>query len=112
MEGAPGWEVAERCLQKLIPYAREFDHVVKHEVLDTVMDVTGRTRQDMPKEVARLVDTVLLEVMPVGGGGFNYPATTPLSENDQELLKRIEHAAFEMTWDSACALQRLAEESA
>jgi predicted GNAT family N-acyltransferase len=105
IEGTRDWDVAENCLQKLIPYAREFDHVVKHEVLDAVMDVTGRTRQGMPEDVARSVDTVLLEVMPVKAGGFNYPSRALLSESDQELLKRIEHAAFEMTWD-ACRYLR------
>jgi hypothetical protein len=105
MERVSGWDVLDEYLDKLLPYAREFDDSVKHEVLDAVMDITGRTRMGMPAQVARSVDTVLLEVMPVKGGGFNYPARKPFSESDVQLLKRIEHATFEMTWD-ACRYLR------
>lgn len=105
MERVFGWDPLDEYLDKLLPYAREFDASVKHEVLDAVMDITGRTRMGMPAQVARSVDTVLLEVMPVRGGGFNYPARKPLSESDLELLKRVEHATFEMTWD-ACRYLR------
>jgi hypothetical protein len=105
MERVSGWDTLDEYLDKLLPYAREFDDTVKHEVLDAVMDVTGRTRMGMPAQVARSVDTVLLEVMPVKGGGFNYPSWKLFSESDLELLKRIEHATFEMTWD-ACRYLR------
>jgi len=105
MERHSGWDALDEYLDKLMPYAREFDNSVKHEVLDAVMEVTGRTKLGMPAKVARSVDTVLLEVMPVKGGGFNYPAREPFSERDLELLERIEHATFEMTWD-ACRYLR------
>ncbi len=105
MERNSGWDALDEYLDKLMPYAREFDDAVKHEVLDAVGEVTGRTRRGMPAKVARSVDTVLLEVMPVKGGGFNYPARESFSERDLELLKRIEHATFEMTWD-ACRYLR------
>jgi|GEM_PF-1313678 hypothetical protein len=105
MERASGWDALDDYLDKLLPYAREFDDAVKHEVLDAVMEITGRTKLGMPAEVARSVDTVLLEVMPVKGGSFNYPAREPLSESDLKLLKRVEHATFEMTWD-ACRYLR------
>ena len=105
MERNSGWDALDDYLEKLMPYAREFDDSVKHEVLDAVMEVTGHTRLGMPAKVARSVDTVLLEVMPVKGGGFNYPARESFSESDLELLKRIEHATFEMTWD-ACRYLR------
>jgi hypothetical protein len=105
MERVSGWDALDEYLDKLLPYAREFDASVKHEVLDAIMDITGRTRMGMPAQVAQSVDTVLLEVMPVTGGGFNYPARKPFSETDLELLKRVEHATFEMTWD-ACRYLR------
>lgn len=105
MERDSGWDALDDHLDKLMPYAREFDDSVKHEVLDAVMEITGRTRLGMPPKVARSVDTLLLEVMPVKGGGFNYPASGSFSERELELLKRIEHAAFEMTWD-ACRYLR------
>lgn len=105
MEGNRDWDALEGYLQKLFPYAREFGHVVKHEVLDAVMDVTGRTRQGMPPDVAQAIDTVLIEVMPIGAGGLNYPSRKEISADDQELLKRIEHAIFEMTWN-ACRYLR------
>jgi hypothetical protein len=92
MERNSGWDALDEYLGKLMPYAREFDDSVKHGVLDAVMKVTGRTNLGMPAKVARSVDTVLLEVMPVKDGGFNYPAREPFSERDLELLKRIEHA--------------------
>ena len=105
MERDSGWDALDEYLDRLMPYAREFDDSVKHEVLDAVMEITGRTKLGMPAKVAQSVDTVLLEVMPVKGGGFNYPAREPFSESDLELLKRVEHAAFEMTWD-ACRYLR------
>jgi hypothetical protein len=105
MERNSGWDALDDYLDKLLPYAREFDDSVKHEVLDALREVTGHTRLGMPGKVARSVDTVLLEVMPVKGGGFNYPARQPFSESDLHLLKRIEHATFEMTWD-ACRYLR------
>lgn len=105
MEATPEWVALEGNLQKLVPYAREFDHIVKHEVIDAVLVATGRTRQGMPLEVAQSVDTVLMEVMPIMGGGVHYPTREEFSAEDLELLKRIEHAAFEMTWD-ACRYLR------
>jgi len=105
MEATADWAALEGCLQRLIPYAQEFDHVVKHEVLDAVGVVTGRTRQGMPYDVALSVDSVLMEVMPIKGGGLHHPAREEFSEEDQELLRRVEHATFEMTWD-ACRYVR------
>src|SRR5439155_1740113 len=105
MEATPEWAALESYLQKLVPYAQEFDHVVKHEVLDAVMVVTGRTRQGMPLDVAQSVDNVLMEVMPVKGGGLHHPAREEFSGEDQELLKRMEHTVYEMTWD-ACRYLR------
>lgn len=105
MEATSDWSALEGYLDKLVPYAREFDHVVKHEVLNAVMNVTGRTRQGMPLGVAQSVDNVLMEVMPVRGGGLNYPTREEITEEDQELLKRMENATFELTWD-ACRYLR------
>jgi hypothetical protein len=105
MEATSDWSALEGYLDKLMPYAREFDHVVKHEVLNAVMDVTGRTRQGMPLGVAQSVDNVLMEVMPVKGGGLKHPSRDEITGDDQELLKRMEHATFEMTWD-ACRYLR------
>lgn len=105
MEATSDWSALEGYLDKLMPYAREFDQVVKHEVLNAVMDATGRTRQGMPLGVAQSVDNLLMEVMPVKGGGLNYPAREEITEEDQALLKRMEHATFEMTWD-ACRYLR------
>jgi len=51
------------------------------------------------------VDNVRMEVMPGKGCGLNYPAREEITEEDQELLKRMEHATFEMTWD-ACRYLR------
>jgi len=107
MERIGDWAALDEYLDKLLPYAREFDESVKHEVLDAVREVTARTRQGMTAAVARSVDTVLLEVMPVKGGGFNYPAREPFSESDQELIKRIEHLTFEMTWDACRYLRNI-----
>lgn len=107
MEGTPKWTVLEGYLQKLIPYAREFDYVVKQEVLDAVMAVTGRTRQGMPLDVAQTVDAVLMEVMPVKDGGVHHPAREEFFDGDRELLKRVQHATFEMTWDACRYLRNI-----
>jgi Transposase DDE domain len=41
MERVSVFDALDEYLDKLLPYAREFDASVKHEVLDAVMDVTG-----------------------------------------------------------------------
>lgn len=105
IEATSTWPALEAILQKLIPYAREFDHVVKHEVLNAVMDVTGRTRQEMPVDVAQAVDSVLMEVLPINGGSYHHPAREKFTDDDLGILKRIEHATFELSWD-ACRYLR------
>lgn len=107
MERTSGWAALDGYLLKLIPYAREFDHSVKHQVLDAVMNVTGRTRQNMPLGVAQSVDTVLMEVMPIKSGGVHHPTREKFSDEDQELLKRIENAVFELTWDACRYLRNM-----
>jgi hypothetical protein len=91
-----------------MPYAREFDHVVKNEVLDAVVEVTGRTRQGMPLAVAQSVDSVLGELMPVGFGGMHYPARKEIPKEDVKLLERIEYATLELTWDACRYLRDIA----
>jgi hypothetical protein len=101
MEENSDWASLEAGLQKLLPYAREFDHTVKHQVLDAIREATARTRQGMPVAVARSVDALLIEAMPLKGGGLQYPARQDITPEDQELLKRMEHLTFEMTWDAS-----------
>lgn len=105
MEANAGWDAVEGYLQKLIPYAREFDHVVKHEVLNVVSDVTGRAWRGMPLVVAQSIETLLVEVMPMRAGGLLYPGREEISKDDLELLQRIEHATFDITWN-ACRYLR------
>ena len=107
MEANTGWDALEGYLQKLLPYAREFDHVVKNEVLNAVSDVTGRTRLGMPVNVAQAVDSVLIQILPMGNGGLFHPSRKEISRNDQELLRRIEHLTFELTWDACRYLRDL-----
>jgi len=101
------WPELERQIYKLLPYAREFAQSVKHEVLDEVLEATGRTRQGMPVDVAQAVDSVLSEVMPVGLGGLLHPSRRKISREDQKLLERIEHATFELMWDACRYLRDL-----
>jgi hypothetical protein len=108
MEASPDWGKLEAQLDKLFPYAREFDHVVKNEVLDAVLEATGRTHQGMPLSVAQSVDSVLGELMPVGFGGMRYPARKEIPDEDVKLLVRIEHATFELTWDACRYLRDIA----
>jgi hypothetical protein len=79
MEVNTDWAALEAGLQKLLPYAREFDHAVKHEVLDAVREATARTRRGMTVAVAQSVDTLLIEVMPL----------------------KIVQLGFEMKWDAS-----------
>jgi hypothetical protein len=95
----------QRLVDKLLPYAREFGNGVKHEVLDALSEITGRAQQSMPAELASSVDEVLSLLMPVGWGGMLYPAREEISSNDEELLARIEHLNFEITW-AACRYLR------
>jgi hypothetical protein len=97
MEASHGWDDLDTLLERLTPYAREFGHVVKNEVLDALIEATGRTRHGMPLSSARIVDRVLGELMPIGIGGMRRPSRKEISEDDLKLLERIEDAAFEIT---------------
>jgi hypothetical protein len=108
MEASRDWSSTATELDKLIPYAREFDHAVKNEVIDAVMEATSRTRDDMPESVAHAVDQVLSQLIPAGIGGMRYSANRPITEHDVELLQRIEHALFELTWDACRYLRDVA----
>lgn len=99
MEATRDWSAIEELLRKLFPFAREFDDIVKNGVLDAVLEVTERTRWGMPVSVAKAVSSVLEEMMPVGFGGMLYPSRKKAAKSEQQLLSRIEHRAFELTWD-------------
>lgn len=107
MEGIRDWAQYEPLIAKLVPYAREFNHKVKDEVLDALSEATGWTRQGMTISVAREVDSVLGELMPVGLGSVYHPSRNKITNKDQALLKRIGHSTFEMTWDACRYLRNI-----
>jgi hypothetical protein len=108
MESTRLWPELERSLEKLLPYAREFDHPVKHEVLDAVRAATARSRDNMSASGAYAIDAVLAELIPTSFGGMHHPSYREISSEDQALLKRVEDAMFELTWD-ACRYVRDSE---
>ena len=99
------WTQIESCLERLLPYAREFDQSIKNEVLDAVHAATAWTRDGMTITGASAIDAVLGEVMPAGFGGMIHPSRKEISPENQSILKRIEDAAFELAWD-ACRYVR------
>ncbi len=105
IEAERDWSKLEPLILKLFPYAREFDHPVKKEVISAVYEVTSRTRHGMTEGVADAVRSVLLELMPIGSGGFYHPSRTLLTGEEKEVLERVEHQAFCITWD-ACRYLR------
>jgi hypothetical protein len=108
MEATPELAALEGHLLRLLPFAREFSHLVKHEILDAVSEATERTRDGMSVDVAQAADCVLSELMPVGLGGMLYPARKEISVGDQKLLERMEHLTFDITWDACRYLRDLA----
>jgi hypothetical protein len=108
IEATQEWSAVDELLSKLQPYAREFDHTVKNEVMDAVLEVTGRTHRGMPVWVARSVDSLLGEMMPMMAGGMHHPASREISKGDRELMKRAEYANFQITWDACRYLRDLA----
>lgn len=105
MESTRQWPELECYLEKLLPYAREFGDPIKHEVLDAVRAATGGPREKMPVSGAYAIDAVLAELIPIGFGGMHHPSHHEISGGDQALLKRVEDATFELTWD-ACRYVR------
>jgi len=101
------WAEIERQLEKLVPYAREYEHHVKDEVLDAIHVATGRARNEMPIRVLETIDGVLGEMMFIGFGGVQRAAEKEISVEDQKLLKRVGHATYELTWDSCRYLRNL-----
>jgi hypothetical protein len=102
------WSAVDELLAKLRPYAREFDHNVKNEVIDAVMEVTSRAHCGMPVWVARSVDTLLSEMIPSVAGGMQYACRSEIPKEDRDLLKRAEYANFQVTWDACRYLRDLA----
>jgi hypothetical protein len=100
-EATHNWSAVDELLAKLLSYAREFDHNVKNEVIDPVMEVTARAHCGMPVRVARSVDSLLSEMMPSVAGGLQYPCPEEISNEDRDLLKRAEYANFQVTWDAS-----------
>jgi len=105
IEATSQWDAINGWLEKLLPYAREFDYAVKHEALDAVSDVTARTRMGMPVDVARAIDNVLMEIFPFRDGSYHHPARQKFTDQDLELMRRIEYYCFQLTWD-ACRYTR------
>lgn len=105
MESTREWTRLEIFLERLLPYVREFDDYVKHEALDAVRAATARTRDGMTVHGVAAIDNVLGEVMPIGTGGMNRRSREKISIEDLELLKRVGHIVYEITWD-ACRYVR------
>lgn len=107
IEATQDWTAVDDLLAQLGPYVREFDHAVKHEVMDAVLEVTARTHRGMPVWVARSVDSLLGEMMPSVAGGMQRKSSKEISQEDRELMKRAEYANFQITWDACRYLRDL-----
>lgn len=105
MEATRKWPDLEEYLDKLLPYAREFDNPIKHEVLDAVRATTAWTHEGIPLSGAHAVNAVLGEIMPISLGGMHHSNAREIPLEDQELLRRIEDATYELTWN-ACRYAR------
>lgn len=105
IEATNKWQELERLVLKLLPYAREFDIPIKHEVVSAVYEVTWRTKEGMTSDVADAADAVLSELMPFHAGGLVVRSSEEISVEDRALLERIENQAFEITWQ-ACRYLR------
>jgi hypothetical protein len=101
------WAKIERQLERLVPYAREYEHHVKEEVLDAIGAATVGARNEMPIRVLQAIDGVLGAVMFIGFGGMQSPSEKQISVEDQRLLKRVGYATYELTWDSCRYLRNL-----
>jgi hypothetical protein len=100
MESTQDWDDLERSLEKLIPYAREFDRPVKDEVISAIHEATCRTRDGMTVQAAQFIDSLLAELLPPSFGGMYRASHRTISEDDLTLLRRIEQQTFALTWDT------------
>lgn len=107
MEANFEWDSLEIHLRKLFPYAREFDLHVWNEVLAAVSVATARTNRGMTPDIANIVGSILMELLPIGFGGANHHSSKPITEDEQSMLKQIESHTFEMTWDACRYLRSL-----
>jgi hypothetical protein len=107
LERTRDWQVTGDILERLHPYAREFDGAVHDEVMDALHEVTGRTRNGMTRDVADTVCGLLDTMMPLAGGGMNRPAPRRISKTERAWLKRIGNVVFEMAWDACRYLRDL-----
>jgi hypothetical protein len=105
IEATNDWQELERLVLKLLPYAREFDIPIKHEVISAVYEVTWRTKEGMTADVADAADAVLSQLMPFHAGGLVVRSREEISLEDRGLLEAIENQAFEITWQ-ACRYLR------
>lgn len=84
-------------VQQLSPYAYEFEHHVKQEVLYAVSCVTTRIWEGMGIEVVEAVNAVIGQSMPLGSSHHARPK--PVTADEAELIRTIGNVTFEMTWN-------------
>ena len=99
------WSVLEDKLLKLIPYARDFGYRVKSEVAYAASIASDGAWQGMTVDVTRALQTVLLEILPIGFGGLRAPLHRKVSKHEEELARRVISTARGVTWD-ACRYLR------
>jgi hypothetical protein len=100
MERTQDWNELEQALEKLLPYVREFDNVVKDKVISAIYEATSRTRDGITVGAAQVIDSLLAELLPASFGGMYRASHRTITQDDLALLKRIEHQTFELAWGS------------
>lgn len=97
--GRTDWKLLEDRLLKLLPYARDFGHPVKAEIAYAASSASSFARMGMTLDVAHALQTVLLEILPIGAGGLRHPDRHEIGRHERELIRSVIETARGLAWD-------------
>ena len=98
-EARTEWKSLEDRVLKLVPYARDFGFLVKSEVAHAASLASDGARMGITVDVVRALQTVLLEVLPIGFGGLRSRSHWKIRRHEKELTRSVIETARGLVWD-------------
>ncbi|HET7552355.1 MAG TPA: HNH endonuclease signature motif containing protein [Gemmatimonadaceae bacterium] len=101
------WKEAAALLGRLSAYADfRYGHRLRAELLDVLYTVSGRTRFEMPTDVARMIGQLTTEALPIVS--LVRQTTEELSTEGMQLLSSATAIGFSLAYDGIKYLQNAA----
>jgi len=106
-ENRLNWKLLEDRLLKLVPFARDFGFPVKSEVAYAASLACDGARMGITTDVVQALQTVSLEVLPIGVGGLRAPALREITKDEKQLIRSVIETARGLVWDFCRYLRTL-----